>query len=651
MFVSSIVVKNAATMKTLTAHPFTLTNLSTSLLALAFSPLLHAEGVRYSFPKDSAVLNVKEHVGAVGDGKADDTEALQMALRIGTGRDKDLAKKFGKQTRVVFLPNGTYRLTKSLVVENAIGPWVYGETRDGVILKLDDGVKDVTAVLRSHPKEKGPTSADWFMRNFRNFTVDVGNNPETDGIRYYATNTGILQNVRVTGKGKVGINAGFLDQSGPNLIQDVEIDGFERGIQSQWVWGGTISRATIRNCRVDGVYVAANVAAIEDLVVENTPVALVNEVPNGWDHWGGIVALTGGKFSGGKADGPAIINKGKLYAARVEASGFAQAIESHGSNGEVAGLKVAEFSSSKPRKLWEDAASGSLQLPMKREPLLAWEHDHTKWLCVDDYGATAGDNKDDADAIEKALQAAAKEGKTVVYFRGAGGEPNWYDMERPVAVPAPVRLVIGLGFGRVLGDKAGAGFVVDESSAPLVKFQNLDSFGGPPIDLVNASAKNVLHVESCGVTVVGNGGGEIFITDCPAALHLKKPGQNCWARHLNPEGNSDTGLVTNNGGNLWCLGVKHEGKGVRYATMNGGKTEILGLFNYGGTKDELDPRPSFIVENASFSLAGIREIAFDQHTFLNKVQETRGEETRMYHKKTTQEHGWIGWALFSAWKK
>ena len=187
-------------------------------IAIAFLTATAAAQERFSFPDDPSVLDVKKALGAKGDGKADDTDILQRALDIGSGRDKEGAKQFGNKARVVFLPNGTYRLTRSLVVKSAVGPWLYGESRDGVILKLDDGVKDVTAVLPTHPNEKGPTSADWFMRNLRNFTVDVGDNPGTDGIRYYATNSGILKNVRVIGKGKVGINAGFLDQSGPNLI-------------------------------------------------------------------------------------------------------------------------------------------------------------------------------------------------------------------------------------------------------------------------------------------------------------------------------------------------------------------------------------------------------------------------------------------------
>jgi hypothetical protein len=72
---------------------------------------------------------------------------------------------------------------------------------------------------------------------------------------------------------------------------------------------------------------------------------------------------------------------------------------------------------------------------------------------------------------------------------------------------------------------------------------------------------------------------------------------------------------------------------------------------YGGAKDENDPRPCFLVEDSSFTLAGIREIAFDQPTFLNKVRETRAGETCLYHKNTVPEHGSIGWSLFSAWQK
>jgi hypothetical protein len=608
------------------------------LLCLPFGIAYSAE--RYAFPPDASVLDVKRDFGAEGNGKADDTNALQRAIDASCG----LAEGQAGKSKALFLPNGTYRVTRTLVVKNRVGPWLYGESRDGVVLRLDDDVQGVTCVLRTHPNEEGPTSADWFMRNLRHFTIDIGRNPGVDGIRYYSTNSGCLQDVRVIGAGRIGINAGFLDQSGPNLIQDVEVDGFETGVLSQWIWGETLSRVTIKNCRKIGVEVTANVVAIEDLTVENTPVAIANKIPEDWDHWSGVIALIGGRFRGGDPQRAAIENHGVLYARNVASHGNSQVIEGGAAPAAVADNGIDEYLSHPVRRLFDDAPERSLQLPIEREPTVPWEHDFDKWLCLDDHGAVAGDGRDDSDAIEKALASAAKSGKTVVYFRGCGGgDPNWFSLSRPLRVPAPVRMVLGLGWARILREKDG-GFVVDDASADCVKFQNLDAFGGPPIHLTNAAQSKVLVVESCGVHIVGAGGGRIFATDCPSTLELRQSGQQCWARQLNPEGASDSGLVRNHGGDLWCLGVKHEGRGVRFSTSEGGRTEILGLFNYGGTDDEFDPRPCFEVKDAAFSVAALREIAFDSHTALNKVRERQGKEMRLLTKDT--EGGWIGWSLF-----
>lgn len=96
--------------------------------------------------------------------------------------------------------------------------------------------------------------------------------------------------------------------------------------------------------------------------------------------------------------------------------------------------------------------------------------------------------------------------------------------------------------------------------------------------------------------------------------------------------------------------MKHEGKGVRFSTRNGGRTEVLGLFDYQGS-DEKDARPLFDIADASFSVAAVREIAFSQVTALNKVREKRGDETRLLDKNQEGAGGWIGWSLFSGWRK
>ena len=106
-------------------------------IAIAFLTATAAAQERFSFPDDPSVLDVKKALGAKGDGKTDDTDILQRALDIGSGRDKEGVKQFGNRSRVVFLPNGTYRLTRSLVVKSAVGPWLYGESRAGVIFQAN----------------------------------------------------------------------------------------------------------------------------------------------------------------------------------------------------------------------------------------------------------------------------------------------------------------------------------------------------------------------------------------------------------------------------------------------------------------------------------------------------------------------------------
>jgi hypothetical protein len=607
---------------------------------LALPPAAVADPPTYRFPADPWVLDAKRDLGAKGDGVADDTDALQKGIDLSCGFNQ-------RTTKVLFLPNGTYKVTRSLVVKNALGPWLYGESRDGVVIKLADGSKGVTAVLRTHPSEKGPTSADWFMRNVRNLTFDAGDNPGTDGVRWHSTNSGILQNVRVVGRGPVGVNAGFLDQSGPNLLQDVTVDGFDTGVLSQWAWSQTLSRVTIRNSKRVGLKVEANVVASEDLVVENVPEPVRVQVPNDWHWWGGVLAMVGGTLTGSNPDGPAVFNQNVLYARGVATSGCKQAVRSTTPGGDVAGPTVGEYLSHPARKGF-DAPDRGLKLAVKREPVVPWELDPARWECANDHGAIAGDNKDDTAAIQKAIDAAAAAGKTVVYLRGCGGgDPNWYTVDDEIRVHGSVRHVLGLGFARVLGGKNGR-FVVTDESAPAVQFRHIDSFGGPPVTIENRSADKALVVESCGVTVVGTGRGDIFLTDCPARLELRSPGQKAWCRQLNPEGESDAGLVRNAGGDLWILGMKFEGAGVRVRTEAGGRTEAIGVFNYGPGLKDGDTRPAFVVADASLSVAGMREITFGKNPFAVKVRETRGGVTKDT-AAAPNEHYWIGWPLYSGW--
>lgn len=78
-------------------------------------------------------VNVKTAYGAVGDGKADDTAALQAALD-GMRGDKAAVTPLGE---TIWLPAGTYRITRTLTMESHLGVAVYGEDPDKTVILWD----------------------------------------------------------------------------------------------------------------------------------------------------------------------------------------------------------------------------------------------------------------------------------------------------------------------------------------------------------------------------------------------------------------------------------------------------------------------------------------------------------------------------------
>jgi uncharacterized repeat protein (TIGR02543 family) len=598
------------------------------------------------FPNDVSVINVKTAHGAVGNGVADDTAALQAGINASANTK-----------RILYIPNGTYRVTNTLSVNNGIGPWIYGQSRAGVIIKLDDGrgAADPTikSVLRTYSSDTGSPSADYFMRNVRHLTINVGNNPTVDGVRWFSNNTGALQDVTITGNGRTGVNSGFLGQNGPNMVQDVTIDGFDIGIDSQWNWSQTISRVTIRNCRTYGIYVSACGVAIEDLVVENTPIGIYNDVPvdNGtvWYWWAGTVSILNGTFTGSNIAQPAIYNRGTLYAKNVTSTGHSRIITSqdsdpgHASTGNVNAASTAEYTSSPADKLFSNSTLGTIGLPIKREPIVPWETDLSKWVCANDYGVDTGGVEDnDAPALQAAIDAAAAAGKTVVYLRGVGGaEPNWHYITSDVRVHGSVRMLIGLGWARMIGSGK---IYIDETSANVVEFRHIQAFGATAPAAENRSTTKTLYTQSCDMKIIGSGGGDIFLTDCASRVDLNTPGQSMWARQLNPEGDSDSPLILNHGANLWALGMKCEGRGIRVKTETGGVTDMFGMFNYHQGLDLGDNRPAFDIDNASLSVTGIRELTFGARPYYTKFREKRGTDERVL-----QYLYGTNWPLYTGW--
>jgi hypothetical protein len=131
--------------------------------------------------------NVRDF-GAVGDGQANDTDALRHAVAVGGGR-------------LVF-PRGTYRLTAPLEIDlNRYGPIALaGE--GGTACLVMDGPGPAVRLVGTHFKSADPTSFEprvW--RNQRLPTVSdleiVGNNEQADGIELEGTMQATIAGVSI----------------------------------------------------------------------------------------------------------------------------------------------------------------------------------------------------------------------------------------------------------------------------------------------------------------------------------------------------------------------------------------------------------------------------------------------------------------------
>ena len=186
-----------------------------------------------TFPACAAVIDItKPPYNAKGDGRTDDSDAIQKALTDTMGAHK-----------ILYFPNGTYLVSRTLryTKKDSRGGdawgfnWLQGQSEAGTIIRLKDGV--FSDADRPQPMVWGGGfgSADWFHNYVQNMTFDVGrNNPGAVGLNFYSNNSGAIRDVQIVsqdGAGAIGLDLGN-DMNGPLLVHNVIVKGFAIGIRT-----------------------------------------------------------------------------------------------------------------------------------------------------------------------------------------------------------------------------------------------------------------------------------------------------------------------------------------------------------------------------------------------------------------------------------
>lgn len=565
---------------------------------------------KIQYPPDARVYNVKEN-GAFGDGIRDDTAALIKALN--------------QEHTQVYFPNGTYLVSDTLVQANLarVGPIWQGESRDGVILKLRENAPGFNRpdaprpLLRTAPLRVG--SADFFRRVIANMTIDAGNNPGAIGLQFYSNNSGLLKDVKIIGQGILGLDLD-LNLNGPHLVSNLEIEGFSVGLRGAHLNSSTLENITLKNQTTYGMELRGSIF-VRGVTSQNTVPAVLIE--------GGLIPLIDAHFNGGDGSNPAIINHGALFARHINTEGYGKIIHNPKEpDRDVIGNQLEEWTSREPVAVFPSPRR-SLNLPIEETPVVPWETDSSNWVNVRDFGAVGDSQTDDTAAIQAAIDAAAKNNQTVVYFPANPlGVRTAFRYSDHLYVHGSVTQLIGCA--AVLMNRENKHIIIKDGTAPVVKLQRLyNNPGGSKAIIENASSRTVV-LESCVVDVIASGPGKTFLEDIVGWLRITHPNHQVWGRHLNVE-SDEVVNIENGGGQLWLLGLKTERRNIKLRTTNGGKSELLGAWVYQTVKaSPTDPMFNLVDSRASFAAVG--SLSYVNANYTTLVSETQQGETRAFSR-------------------
>jgi hypothetical protein len=265
-----------------------------AILAVSTPALAETRSVLTSIPDDPRGVVVK----AVGDGRADDTDAIQKA--IDAARDKT-------GHGLVFLPSGRYRLSRTLLVPPGVRIFGVGATRPVFVLGANTpgfqtGVATMIAFTGGDQYQVGeipvpiptvrPTTAKvrdansgTFYSSMSNIDIEIGEgNPAAAGVRFRMAQHAFLRHMDF----RLGSAFAGVYQAG-NIMEDVHFHGGRYGIVTEKTspaWQFTLVDSTFDGQRDAAIREHEVDLTLVNVGIKNTPVGI--EIDRGYSDslWG-----------------------------------------------------------------------------------------------------------------------------------------------------------------------------------------------------------------------------------------------------------------------------------------------------------------------------------------------------------------------------
>ena len=303
----------------------------------------------------SGFMRSVKDFGAVGDGVANDTAAIQKALNDGRS---DASMNYYGRPSALYFPAGTYLVSDTL-------HWI------GCCMTLQ-GAGSSTSIIRLAPSSGGfadknnkkpliltPLGNESFHQNVWDLGLQIGaNNAGAVALNYVSNNSGAVHNVKITsddGGASAGIDL-TRQYAGPLMIKNVEVRGFDVGIDLQnSEYSITMEGISLSHQNVAAIRNSAQAVSILGMQSSNSVPAILNS--------GGFVVLLNAVLSGGSSATAAIQTDSTFYLRNVSASGYATTLHdiSKSTPNDVAGT-IAEYLVGTPQGLISTPQAASLKL-------------------------------------------------------------------------------------------------------------------------------------------------------------------------------------------------------------------------------------------------------------------------------------------------
>ena len=607
-----------------------------SALALLFTLLTLAPAASQptTYPANSGVVDITQPpYNADNTGIQDAAAALNAALLDANDSHA-----------LIYLPAGTYRLSAPVEWQNPDGcnlgttftcrryTGLTGAGVDQTFLVLDDNHPDFqdrnnsTSLINT-----GSSAAMSFENTLRHLTVNTGSgNPGATGVRFMASNVGGIHDVNIVsgdGQGFRGLDLGPNEQQGPAYFNNILVDGFDTGVRTFGNQNGVfMENLVLRNQNITGFFNQQQVVSLRGLDFEGDAQAVFNQ-----GDGGSTFVLYDSQITG-TGDATTKIgfqnnNRRTVFLRNVTFSGWRLAYQEFQNGFDLGNLPngyVEEYTSKQPRNLCDNVRR-SLNLPIQPTPDIPYE-DVANWINIADYGAVIdngfnaqGTSKDDSQAFQAALDAAVAGGsETVVIPQPGGPFPARYMIYGTFTIPPTVKRIIGTK-AKIDGDYI---FETTAGTEPLV-FEDFVSLSG-----INHFSARTLILKHSVIrnyrSIVGGGSGDVYVEDCVGGPWEFNQ-QDVWARQFNLE--RDSFNVRINGGSLWAHGIKTERKGTIIEATGGARVEVMGAFHYCTRPDEAIPKPIYVVNESSLSVAGLKTLTYIDALYEIKLRETRNGVT------------------------